>query len=147
LCHFAVQSNHLHVICEADDSQMLARGIQGLEVRVAKRLNRQLQRKGRVFADRYHARQLKSPRQVRNALRYVLQNYRNHQARAGQRMSTYWFDPCSSAAFFDGFKEPLPWREPWMREVKRQGPVTAEATTWLLTKGWAKGGGLLSLSE
>ena len=38
------------------------------------------ERRGSVFADRYHDRVLKTPREVRNALRYVLGNGRKHAA-------------------------------------------------------------------
>jgi hypothetical protein len=35
-------------------------------------------RSGKVFHERYHARHLRSPRQVRNVLVYVLNNWRKH---------------------------------------------------------------------
>ena len=54
LVHFSVQSNHLHLIVEAADARALARGMQGLLVRVARAVNRTLVRRGRLFADRYH---------------------------------------------------------------------------------------------
>jgi REP element-mobilizing transposase RayT len=84
LVHFSVQSNHLHLIAEAADRRALSRGVQGLSVRVARAVNGRLERKGRLFADRYHARALKSPRAVRYALRYVLLNSRKH-ARGAQQ--------------------------------------------------------------
>ena len=69
LVHFSVQSNHLHLIAEAADRCALSRGLQGLTVRVARAVNRRLQRTGRLFADRYHARALKTPRAAHFALR------------------------------------------------------------------------------
>jgi putative transposase len=69
LVHFSVQSNPLHLIAEARDRRALQRGIQGLSIRVARVVNREFERKGRLFADRYHARALKTPREVRLALR------------------------------------------------------------------------------
>jgi REP element-mobilizing transposase RayT len=83
LVHFSVQRDHLHLIAEAGDRRALSRGIQGLSIRIARAVNRQLGRTGRLFADRYHARALKTPRTVRLALRYVLLNFRKH-ARAPQ---------------------------------------------------------------
>ncbi len=50
LVHFSVQSNHLHLIVEARDAIALARGIQGLSIRIAKAVNRALDRRGKVFA-------------------------------------------------------------------------------------------------
>src|SRR5437879_4806944 len=52
-------------------------------IRVARAVNRALNRRGAVWTDRYHARALTSPRAVRNALVYVLMNRRKH--REGER--------------------------------------------------------------
>ena len=71
IVHFSVQSNHLHLIVEADDATALARGIQGLSIRIARAVNRVLERRGKVFADRYHAHQLRSPTETANAIAYV----------------------------------------------------------------------------
>ena len=57
--------------------------MQGLLIRVARGLNRFWERKGKVFADRFHARVLRTPREVRNALHYLFHNARqpsNHHA-------------------------------------------------------------------
>src|SRR5215468_7072929 len=107
LVHFTVQGNHLHLICEAVDKERLARGMQGLAILVAKRLNAKLGRKGKLFAQRYHARILRTPSEVRHALVYVLNNSRRHDPRVPRD----WVDPLSSAAFFDGWR----WRlsDPW----------------------------------
>ena len=79
--HFAILGNHVHLLVEADNRVRLARGMQGLGVRMAVRLNRMMnERRGRVVGDRYHARILRtpdggaracavSPRQRRAALR------------------------------------------------------------------------------
>ncbi len=66
--HFSVQRDHLHLLVEALDAGALSRGLQGLAIRIAKALNRVLGRCGRVWADRFHARALRTPREVRNAL-------------------------------------------------------------------------------
>ena len=80
LVHYSVQNDHLHLICEAGDRVSLSRGVQGLATRVAMGLNRLWERRGKVFADRYHDRVLRSPREVRNVLAYVLQNGRQTPA-------------------------------------------------------------------
>src|SRR5262245_18548335 len=41
---YSVQYNHLHLIAEADDARALTRGLQGLTIRLAKRLNKRLAR-------------------------------------------------------------------------------------------------------
>lgn len=78
LCEFSVQGNHLHLIVEAGDERALARGMQGLGVRMAIALNRALKREGAVYGDRYHARILKTLREVKNAINYVLKNAHKH---------------------------------------------------------------------
>ena len=80
IVEFNILDNHLHLMVETKDATTLARGMQGFEVRLAKRLNRALKRKGKWFAHRYHARSLRTPREVRNALRYVLLNRKHHAA-------------------------------------------------------------------
>jgi putative transposase len=105
LVHFSVQRDHLHLLAEAADRCALSRGVQGLSVRVARAINRRLGRRGKVFADRYHARALKTPRAVRWALRYVLLNVRKHE-RGNLAVPFGFVDPCSSAAWFDGFARP-----------------------------------------
>ena len=96
----SIQGDHLHLIVEARDKQSLARGMQGLCVRVARRLNAHLGRKGSVFAERYNARELKSPRQVRNARAYVMNNARRHEAQRGREWPRGAIDPYSSWAWF-----------------------------------------------
>jgi putative transposase len=103
LVHFSVQRDHLHLLAEAANRRALSRGVQGLAVRVARAINRRLQRRGKVFADRYHARALKTPRAARWALRYVLLNVRKHEPRA---VPFGFVDGCSSAAWFNGFARP-----------------------------------------
>lgn len=126
LVQFSVQSNHLHLLCEAQDRMNLARGIQGLKIRIARSLNRLFSRKGAVFKERYHAHILKTPREVRNALAYVLLNARKH---AGASHRTNRVDPCSSAIDFDG----------WRRSIvcpNWSSNIVTRAKTWLLRLGW-----------
>jgi hypothetical protein len=91
---------------------------------------------------------LASPREVRNALLYVLANFRKHAtrpARAG-------LDPYSSAAWFDGWREwspatgmPPPWTETdrgdWMGCVD-DDPKNLRPRTWLAALGWRRHGRL-----
>ena len=84
---FSLQGNHLHCLVEAASAVDLARGMQGLAIRLARGWNRVLGRSGTVFAERYHARVLRSPREVRNVLSYILLNARKHAAERGERLS------------------------------------------------------------
>ena len=108
LVHYSVQGNHLHLIVEADSDAALSRGMRGLTVRIARAVNRATRRSGRVFADKYYARELRTPAEVRRAVRYVLDNAMLH---AGADPRT---DACSS-------------QEPVVRP-----------RTWLLTVGWLR---------
>ena len=76
--HYAVMGNHVHLIVEARDRVALARGMQGLGIRIARRLNRLMERAGRVLDDRYHAHILRTPTETSRARHYLLQNARKH---------------------------------------------------------------------
>ena len=78
LIHYSVMGNHIHLLVEARDKAALAKAMQGLCVRIARALNRLMRRPGRVFADRYHFRILRTPREVRNVRNYLGNNARKH---------------------------------------------------------------------
>lgn len=137
---FSVQANHAHLLVEANGPASLTRGMQGLAVRLARRINARLGRRGTFFAERYHGRVLRTPREVRAAIRYVLLNARHHAAQRGQRLAQRWIDPCSSAAWFDGWREPIDVRAPWLRTPVAAERPTATPRTWLLGIGWRRWG-------
>jgi len=113
--HFSVQGNHLHLLVEAEGAESLSRGVQGPAVSIARALNRVASRRGKVFADRYHAHVLGSRREVANALKYILENFRHHLR---EDVAPRGADACSSAA--------------WLRlPLDDFAPVLA-ARTWLL---------------
>jgi REP element-mobilizing transposase RayT len=129
---WTVQHDHLHLMVEAENRVRLSRGMQGLATRIARQLNKALGRSGRVFADRYHMRELKTPREVRNALAYLHCNARRHGAVPDEWWD--WIDPCSSAAWFDGWR----WRP--ARKKTTGPPPVAEPRTWLRREGWRRQG-------
>ncbi|MCE9577247.1 MAG: transposase [Deltaproteobacteria bacterium] len=139
--HFAVLANHVHLVTEASGAASLARGMQGLAIRIARTVNRGLARRGRLFAERYHARALRTPREVRNALAYVLHNARGHAAARSQRLAATWIDPCSSGPWFEDWRR-APAPPPWLRDLRRRPCPTAPARTWLLTTGWRRHGAI-----
>jgi REP element-mobilizing transposase RayT len=134
LIEYSVQSNHAHLIVETADERALARAMKGLLVRIARGLNRAWRRCGSVLDDHYHAQALKTPREVRNALVYVLQNAHKH----GVRISGP--DPFSSGISFDG------WRETSRGAIAALTSPLARARTWLLSVGWRKHG-RIAISE
>ena len=117
LVHFSVQGNHLHLIVEAPDVVALGRAMKGLEVRMARALNKLMRRRGPVFADRYHAHLLSSPRQAGRAVRYVLENRVVHAVRNGEPEPS-GVDPYCSAAW-----------------VEHDPPLVADAEWWMLRVG------------
>lgn len=133
LLHFSVQSDHMHLVVEADSREALVRGLQGLAVRCARAVNRIQRRRGPVWSDRYHARNLGTPREVRVALTYVLLNFRKHlRAPPG-------IDPCSSGPWFDG----------WARPPRKSVAInpTHASKTWLGAFGWRRAGGPIRVHE
>ena len=66
ILHYSVQHNHIHLVAETTDARALARGIQGLAIRMAKGLNRVMHRDGQVFGDATtHDRCVRLPRSAR----------------------------------------------------------------------------------
>jgi hypothetical protein len=80
-------------------------------------------RRGPVLADRYHAHVLRTPAEVRNAVRYVVGSFANHAARRGERIGDGWVDPLSSA------HAKMP-REAQLASFPQ--PAVAAPRTWLL---------------
>jgi REP element-mobilizing transposase RayT len=130
IVEYSVQDNHLHLIVEAFDNDALARGMKSFSVRANRLFNAALRRgRGRVWGDRYHRRDLKGARQVRNALVYCLANYKKHHGATSGAMR---IDPCSSARWFTGWTA--------IREHDDGPPPTAQAATVLLRTAWQKYG-------
>ncbi len=140
LVHYCILTHHLHLIVEAADADALTQGIRGLCVRLARRINRIAGRSGRVFSDRYFARVLRTPSEVKNSLRYVLLNVRRHASQHGRKLVAAWMDQCSSGRFFDGWRGGPPAPPP------DQQATVARPATWLLKTGW-KLRGLIRIDE
>jgi len=134
--HYCLMHNHFHILVEARDRVALARGMQRLNIRIAKRVNRTIGRGGRVFADRYHRHDLRTPFEVRHAIRYVLLNRHMWLERRGRSREISGIDGCSSGRWFEGWARRPP--------AARDGPVVLPATTWLLRIGWRKWGPIQS---
>jgi len=135
--HYSLQGDHAHLIAEARSKEALANGMKSIGARLARAVNRVAKRRGAVLDGRYHHRLLRTPREVRRALAYVLLNARRHLAkRRGRARGAAPLDPASSARWFDGWRPSgaLPVREaPSPREVARPH-------TWLLRVGWRRHG-------
>ena len=138
MIHFSIQQDHGHFIVEGDEARRARGGMHGLAIRLALAVNRALGRKGQVVGDRYHARPLTTPRQMRISMVYVLLNFRKHlRAPAG-------IDPRSSGPHFGG----------WHRAPADTNgfsamapPATVPPTTWMAAIGWQRAGGPLKVEE
>ena len=110
LTHYSVQEDHIHLVVQVQDRHGLARGIQGLAIRLAKQLNAHWHRrgKGRVFAERYFAAAVTTWQQARRTIRYVLNNGRKHGSWSKKDRP----DPFSSGPWFR-------WRDSTRRPLRR----------------------------
>jgi REP element-mobilizing transposase RayT len=139
LIHYSIQSDHVHMIVEASSARDLACGLKSIAARFARGVNRVFHRGGRVLADRCHVHVLRTPREVRNAIAYVLLNARRHFAkRTGRPPTITRIDPASSGRWFSGWRKRTP--------PSHDPPAVAAPRTWLLNIGWRRRG-LIDISE
>jgi REP element-mobilizing transposase RayT len=135
IVQYSVQGNHVHLLVEAASARDLACGLKSVVARFARAVNRVFRRAGQVLADRCHVHVLRTPREVRNALAYVLLNSRRHageQVRVAAARKAARIDPGSSGRWFGGWaRAPGPPGDP---------PVVSPARTWLLQNGWRRHG-------
>ena len=113
----SVQGNHVHLLVEADGKEALSRGMRGLAIRLAKGMNRMMGKPGQVIADRYHARALRTPTELRTVMHYLRHNHRHHV-------------PCVATGFVDRFVAST---------VEGSCEFLAAPTLWLLKVGWRRG--------
>ena len=132
IVHISIQSNHVHLLIEAKDKEAIAKGIGRFEILVAKKVNAVLGRTGKVFEFRYHRVDITTPKQMRGALAYVLNNWRRHREDlTTPGAENALIDPYSTAWAFDGWAD--------LDEVPAWDRLpSAEARTWLLRVGWKK---------
>jgi putative transposase len=131
--HFSIQQDHGHFIVEGDEARRARGGVHGLAIRLALAVNRVLGRKGKVVGDRYHARPLTTPRQMRTSMVYVLLNFRKHLR------APACIDPRSSGPHFS-----------WWQAVPAPtdvAPATVPPDTWMARVGWRLAGGPLRVDE
>lgn len=161
--HFAILSNHVHLIVEPSAiggtaargagqrrQENLGRALQSLCISFSKSLNGALKRRGGVFRERYHMHILKTPAEARRALAYVLTNesrHRRNPGNPGNPTPRVRIDPYSSAFAFppEGWKallnkrprlEMTAWSEDWIHAWLDE--ALRAPRTWLLTQGWKR---------
>jgi putative transposase len=149
IVHLSIQRTHVHLLVEAKGKAALAAGMQGFQISAAKHLNAAIskgrpgpRRRGTVFPDRYHAVVIDSPRQARQALSYVINNWRKHAEDRGEVTRRWDIDWYASGAMFPG------WKEQGTKGFVLRGPpelppvVIGSPRTWLLRKGWKRHGAI-----
>jgi putative transposase len=132
--HYSVQPNHVHLLVESAGKEALGNGMKAVAARLARTLNRVLGRSGQVLHGRYHLRVLRTPREVRNALAYVLLNARKHWKERHGAAPPLRLDEASSARWFEGWKRRI------AVPLVRDPPEVAGPHTWLLRVGWRRHG-------
>ena len=153
IVHMSIQRDHIHLIVEADDKVALSKGIRGFSISAARQINQAItarggdRRTGKVMSDRYHACPLTSPRAVRNALAYVLNNYRHHGEDQVGVTRTWKADPFSSGSLFFGWKELEGSPILWPLRPTYLPLLVLRPRTWLLAKGWWQFHPLISVRE
>jgi REP element-mobilizing transposase RayT len=152
IVHVSLQRNHVHMLVEAEHKAALGRGMQGFQISAARNINAALgdgerRRRGKVFSDRYHVEVIRSPRQARHAIGYVLSNWRKHGEDRVGLPSTWLVDPFSTGILFPDWAE-LEGR-PWMWPIRESyDPLFVfRPRTWLLRDGWKLGGGAISARD
>jgi len=88
-----------------------------------------------VLGDRYHARSLRTPREVRNVLAYVLLNWRKHS-----RSTRDVWDLASSSVVFDGWGSGSPRRDVHEHVFEEIARTRVPPERWLLRAGWRRRG-------
>ena len=132
--HYSLQREHVHLLVEAAGKEALGRGMKSVAARLARAANRVFQRKGPVLYGRYHLRVLRTAREVRNALAYVLLNARKHWKQRTRRAPPVRLDEASSGIWFEG------WRRTPRGPTPHGPPDVSGPHTWLLRRGWRRHG-------
>jgi REP element-mobilizing transposase RayT len=139
VCDFTVLGDHLHFIVDAANNKAMTSVVSSVAIRIAKQINKLSGRKGRVFNGRFHARVLRSPLEVRNSRRYILNNFRKHLA---ERLATERTQPqaahiCVTPKHLDIASQILAmpaWIDPYSSAgLRRKGIAWPTGISWLLS--------------
>jgi len=148
IVHISIQRTHVHLLVEADNKRALSRGMQSFQISAAKHMNREIsikralpkRRRGTVFPDRFHEEIIKTPKQARHALAYVLNNWRKHREDRGDEQRRWNVDPFSTGALFFGWKALEDAHVMWPLPSTYDPLVVYLPKTWLLSEGWLRHG-------
>ncbi len=133
--HFSLQSNHLHLFAESDSNQALASGMNSFGARFGREIRKRLRGSGSVFNGRYHIHILKTPRETRHALAYVLMNTSKHQGGEPE------YDVYSSNRQFKEWRKLLGSKKQFALADGQAEPVPdylSHPKSWLAGVGWKR---------
>ena len=71
--HYSLETNHIHLIVEAENNDALEKGMRSFTATMVKSL-----KKGKLQDERYHLHVLRNPQETKNVFRYVLLNHCHH---------------------------------------------------------------------
>jgi len=77
--HFTLEYDHIHLLIEAENNEILGKGMQSFGVTFSKAINRMKKQSGGVYKHRYHFRQISGVRQLKNVLNYIFTNGVKHK--------------------------------------------------------------------
>jgi REP element-mobilizing transposase RayT len=133
--HISIQNTHIHMIVESPDEKALSRGMQCFATNTARAINTACGWRGKVFKFRYAAQQIRTRSYARNAISYVLNNWRKHGADfANGHESHAILDEYSSAISFVGWVGRG--RKPWSVPGGYEPLPVSQPRTSLLKSDW-----------
>src|ERR1043165_5174101 len=152
IVHISLQRDHIQLLIEANGKAALARGMQGFVISAARHINTALgdgvrRRRGKVFADRYHVKGIKTPTQARHTIRYTLSNWRHHSEDQEGLARTWLVDPFSSGILFPDWAELQDKPCMWPIRETYDPLIVRRPATWILAEGWKLAGGPISARE
>lgn len=80
IIHYTLEYDHVHLLVEASDNEILGKGMQSFGICFSKGINKYKTQKGQVYKTRYHLRVLKTFREIKNVLNYIFGNAVKHRS-------------------------------------------------------------------
>lgn len=140
LNHFAILRDHMHLIGEVASNKALGNGMRSFSGRFSRAIRKITKMKGPVFIGRFHLHILRTPTEMKNALKYLFLNFARHSNLIEH------LDEFTSAKYFPDLKRLLGRiRSPLLDDTwERRGPhglpsFLKPPNSWLARVGWTRG--------
>jgi putative transposase len=132
ISHFAIESNHIHLIAEARSNQALARGMMSLTASIRAALKSIFGHVGKVLAGRFHTHLLKTPSEMKHALKYVFFNHAKH---CGMKPFIDFFFSAALFAEIHLFLDTQIEDNKWLWPARA---ALAQPESWMQAVGWKR---------